>query len=1191
MAEQRVELIIEAENQAGPVLEQVADSIRETGEASKQSEQDMQSLEKSLKKLGLDFAEIETGINRFERSTLKTFEEIASNSEASSKVISAAFNAAFGRIKSPEGIRQLENDLERLKQEGRLTEADMRDLDAQLNKLGQESRETAGEVKPLTDSLNDVADAADQLGGGGGALGQIGTAIELLKNPAVAAAGAVVGLMAAFGDVNKEYQDTISLLTALTGSQEKASNSMEYARIVANELGADINETAIAYQTIESAMSRTGASTTDVRALFESLSNAILRTGGTMEDVRDGGVEMLNEGMVEGTINGEALQEMLGGAMVPALEGMANAAGVTVEQMGDMLNKGIDINKFLPLLQKGLENAFPQGPIEGFDSAVQRVKNNITTLLTDKELGIFEAFTGLIEKLADGIEGASKEIEIARATFTQWFTVFDAWKNSFSAGWDATQEKIRQSNETLKADLDAIEFKYSAAGKAAAKKAQDEQSAAQITATVLSQQQKQLDDLITGYDRLGSKSDAVLNALTEMLNKVDFSNPKKALEDIGNSMSQIILKSPELASAMGEGLAQAFSKLSQTELDAMLKEINNQIKDLPLNVAESAGLITEQNALIEASAAKVEEQYQKLGVNSAETLRRTAAEMAIAYGQMKKSGLESIETVDAAFLSLAKAEIESANAAGKSVPEYIRMEAASRGLSNALDKLIEASQELSPELEAMDDKAKDVKDAFLDNIQAFDDETESKRDSMRASIALAEAKGDEAKAARLSIELAEYELERNRMRIQLNNQLIEALDIQVNAIYAAANADGEYSKAEQEVVSNLIDTINAIKVKNAALQNQIPIQEQQIEQSKKKAATIGAESDKTKENTSATKENTDETNKNTESKKAATSAGKGMAAVIASQINYWRQETKALSEATLALFEFYAGFKKTPDVPKGMGVSDEASKAASAVEHLNKYIAYTNSLWVTSSGSISDLMRKIEVAGASAKKAYYEQKLEAENLIAANERLARTGQHGLASMGAAMENLKHESMLTVYSFNLLNEQDLKKLQNSIDAAREKLESMKEEADDARKAIEELNAEILEEKGDTAASEELKLQIERQEKLKEATLALEKAKLENNRELIELYEEQIRKINELYDLKQRNNKLDEEERKREEERNKASSSSGSSGARNSGATHTLQLKTPSNKTFKFSSEDLDIDDLIGELNKAGLAVVS
>lgn len=143
------------------------DNLNSLGDSGKTAEESTQELDKNLKKLGTDLGEVETGVSKFERATINAFKSIAENSQASGKTISVAFDSALSKIKSPEGIKQLDNELEKLKREGKLTEAELEHLERQINSLGDEGKRASNNLDTLSDGLNEVSDAADGLGGDG----------------------------------------------------------------------------------------------------------------------------------------------------------------------------------------------------------------------------------------------------------------------------------------------------------------------------------------------------------------------------------------------------------------------------------------------------------------------------------------------------------------------------------------------------------------------------------------------------------------------------------------------------------------------------------------------------------------------------------------------------------------------------------------------------------------------------------------------------------------------------------------------------------------------------------------------------------------------------------------------------------------------------------------------------------------
>jgi chromosome segregation ATPase len=128
-------------------------------------------------------------------------------------------------------------------------------------------------------------------------------------------------------------------------------------------------------------------------------------------------------------------------------------------------------------------------------------------------------------------------------------------------------------------------------------------------------------------------------------------------------------------------------------------------------------------------------------------------------------------------------------------------------------------------------------------------------------------------------------------------------------------------------------------------------------------------------------------------------------------------------------------------------------------------------------------------------------------------------------------------------FRLLDDQDLSNLRSAIDDAQQRMQALQEETVAAKDRIAELNAEIAREKGDTATADALDLQLEKQQKLAEVENSLAQARLENNRELIALYETQRSRLQELYDLKSRNLEKEQQQTKTETTSTTATSSSG------------------------------------------------
>lgn len=183
-------------------------------------------------------------------------------------------------------LEQVEQNLTRVDQAAKNTAQATKKVDQNIKGLGDEAKETDKKLEEtettlekVQNALNDVDDAASRLGGSGGSLGSISDGLELIKNPAIAAAGAVVGLVSAYGAINVEAQQTNAVLLGLAGSQKRANEVLEYARKVANDLGTEVSATAKTWVSFDNAMTASGYSAEQSRSLFETLSHAIIKTG------------------------------------------------------------------------------------------------------------------------------------------------------------------------------------------------------------------------------------------------------------------------------------------------------------------------------------------------------------------------------------------------------------------------------------------------------------------------------------------------------------------------------------------------------------------------------------------------------------------------------------------------------------------------------------------------------------------------------------------------------------------------------------------------------------------------------------------------------------------------------------------------------------------------------------------------
>lgn len=298
-------------------------------------------------------------------------------------------------------------------------------------------------------------------------------------------------------------------------------------------------------------------------------------------------------------------------------------------------------------------------------------------------------------------------------------------------------------------------------------------------------------------------------------------------------------------------------------------------------------------------------------------------------------------------------------------------------------------------------------------------------------------------------------------------------------------------------------------------------------------AALKIEEEQRKKTTEATKEQKDATEETAAAEKEAATATKEHAAqlaaagdVITDTLNGWIDRLGALSPAAVQAFETQQKFTEST-----VETADAGQKATDALDALGQTM--TN---LGGSGFVRN-MNETAAAAQRVEATFWGQAEAAEQVTAKLENLAETGTGNF-------DALIREATAAKVSFNLLDQARLDNLQQAIDAANSKLREMQEEAQSAADRIAELNAEIAAEKGDTAAADKLKLELEQKQALAEVDDKLAEAQAANNAALIALYEEQKRKLQELYDLKQRNLEADIRARENEDKINRRGGNSAS-----------------------------------------------
>ena len=532
----------------------------------------------------------------------------------------------------------------------------------------------------------------------------------------------------------------------------------------------------------------------------------------------------------------------------------------------------------------------------------------------------------------------------------------------------------------------------------------------------------------------------------------------------------------------------------------------NSLRDLGVDYAQFTNGISE-------GGTKAVQAFKKLTEDA--TANSPIVASALEAALRKAETVGDVQAIESAFNKFA--------ASGKLSSEQI-----AEGQRLLAEKLRDTLQAADPIQRAMNGLIAD-QNQYAD---ATEKAVKAQLAAIDSDIALARAKGHTATVQRLTIERTLVEAE-GALRMAKANQVIQ---------------ESEYALAV--VKRNQLD---AIQNKTAAQQQELAIAELTVQKelAEAQAAGINAQAQEvlfqklqklngisggvtagTQQNTQATAENTNATQQNNQQQEKRT----GLLETMVSALNNARQRTNELSEATGRLFELLFTKMELGEATVASpalrqyaislnALKDQYSDLRQKISDFQAQIKAADADILNGVNSVSRYFGYVAKAEAEASLAFYEQKLQAEQLSDSLERMADKGIQGYRGLETAMANLDRTTVNLQNDFSLLDQQQLEELQSQIDATREKLKEMADETQSAKDRLAELNAELLEAQGQDQKAKLLREQLDYQQQLAEIETQRAEAEAMGNRELLGILDKQRAVLEEIHATKLKNIQAD------------------------------------------------------------------
>ncbi|QRM19706.1 tape measure protein [Dechloromonas sp. TW-R-39-2] len=322
----------------------------------------------------------------------------------------------------------------------------------EFSRLKAATADAVAEAERLKAAMVKTADSAQEAGKKTeGAFSGMARSIRGLVAPLAAAFGVDQFLKA-----NTGAESLRRTLELMTGSATAAAKEIEYLKSASNRLGIDVQEAGRAYIGLTAAAKGTTMEGAQTRAIFEAVAGAMSKLGKSSAET-EGALQAVSQMMSKGVVSMEEMRQQLGERLPGAMQATADAVGVTVDELVQMIGTGqVLASDLLPKMTEGLQKLYgTDTQVDGLTSSWARLKNAITeTMEFLGDSGVVTFLVAALTQLGFAVRGLTGAFDLlgkiigitfgAIASF-DWKHPIDSvnrWKEAVSQAGDDIQKKL-----------------------------------------------------------------------------------------------------------------------------------------------------------------------------------------------------------------------------------------------------------------------------------------------------------------------------------------------------------------------------------------------------------------------------------------------------------------------------------------------------------------------------------------------------------------------------------------------------------------------------------------------------------------------------------------------------------------------------------------------------------------------------
>lgn len=274
----------------------------------------------------------------------------------------------------------------------------------------------------------------------------------------------MTNLISKMRETAKETSAVNIALKNVSGSTAAFVENQKWLLSVADKYGVQINTLTSGFTKFKAAADISNMSLDDQRKIFEAVSRASVAYSLSAEDQR--GVFMaLAQMMSKGKVMAEELRLQMAERLPVALQAMAKAAGVSVEQLDALMKQGkVMSSDVLPKFAKALTEMIPNIDLDNLNKSLSELSNSFVKLVNafdfeGKYKSIVDTLGGALSWLADHADKTAAAIRLAFEGFAslQVFKVFSIFANEGEKSAAAAKKLMENLTQKQAAETKAQE--------------------------------------------------------------------------------------------------------------------------------------------------------------------------------------------------------------------------------------------------------------------------------------------------------------------------------------------------------------------------------------------------------------------------------------------------------------------------------------------------------------------------------------------------------------------------------------------------------------------------------------------------------------------------------------------------------------------------------------------------------------